>query len=65
MRKPVFGDSDKSDTNWTIQLQKMARSLKFQFSTDCSENKGADHLCGYLCFRICKKEFLENYQSLA
>ena len=45
----------------------MARGLKFQIKEEeglyyrCSENKGADQLCGYheadlrLCFRICKK----------
>ena len=45
----------------------MARGLKFRiYEVEglyflCSENKGADQLCGYreadlrLCFRICKK----------
>ena len=45
----------------------MVRGLKFRISKvegfyyPCSENKGADQLCGYrkaglrLCFRICKK----------
>ena len=55
-----------SDTNQVVQLQKMARGLKFQIKEVeglyylCSENKGADQLQGYreadlrLCFRICK-----------
>ena len=58
-----------SDTNQTVQLQKMARSLKFRIYVVeglyylYSENKGADQLHGYreadlrLCFCICKKPF--------
>ena len=54
------------DTSQTVQLQKMARGLKFRIKVEeglhylCSENKGADQLCGYrtaglrLCVRICK-----------
>ena len=69
MRKPVFGVSDQSDTNRAVQPQKMARGLKFWIQKveglyyPCSENKGADQLCGHreadlrLCFRICKKSF--------
>ena len=46
----------------------MTRGLKFRIKKEeglyylCSENKGADQLCGYrkadlrLCFRICKKK---------
>ena len=30
MRKPVFGFSTWFDTNWAVQLQKMARGLKFR-----------------------------------
>ena len=57
MRKSVFG---------AVQPQKMARGLKFRTKEveglyyPCSENKGADQLCGYreadlcLCFCICK-----------
>ena len=30
VRKPVFEVSDRSDTNWAVQLLKMARGLKFQ-----------------------------------
>ena len=57
-----------SDTNWTIQSQKMARGLKFQIDEEeglyhlCSENKGADRLHGYreadlrLCFRLHKSQ---------
>ena len=56
-----------SDTNRAVQSQKMARGLKFRIKKieglwyPCSENKGADQLCGYreadlrLCFRIYKK----------
>ena len=28
--KQIFGVSDLDDTNWHVQSQKMARSLKFQ-----------------------------------
>ena len=54
------------DTNQAVQLQKMARGLKFRIQKveglyyPCSENKGADQLRGYreadlrLCFRIYK-----------
>ena len=64
MRKPVFG---VSDTNRSVQPQKMARGLKFRVKVvqglyyPYSENKGADQLRSYcatdkpLCFRICKK----------
>ena len=53
-----------------VQLHKMARGLKEEglFSL-CSENKGADQLCGYceadlrLCFRICKKPFFSKRGS--
>ena len=66
MRKPTFWFSTVSDTNQGVQLQKMARGLKFRIKEveglyyPCSENKGADQLRGYreadlrLCFRICK-----------
>ena len=62
MRKPTFW----FDTNQAVQLQKMARGLKFQIQKVgglyylCSENKGADQLRGHheadlrLCFCICK-----------
>ena len=57
----------RSDTNRAVQSQKMARGLKFRIYEEevlyypCSENKGADQLCGHreadlrLCFRICKR----------
>ena len=60
MRKPT------SDTNQVVQLQNIARDLKFRIKKVeglyylCSENKGADQLSGYseadlhLCFRIFK-----------
>ena len=66
VRKPTFWFPTWSDTNQAVQLQKMARCLKFRFYEveglyyPCSKNKGADQLRGYrkadlrLCFRICK-----------
>ena len=66
MRKSMFWFSTRSNTNWAVQSQKMARSLKFWVTEVeglyylCGENKGADQLCDYreadlrLCFRICK-----------
>ena len=66
MRKPTFWFSTRSDKKRAVQLQKMARGLKFRIKIEeglyyrCSENKGADQLCGHreadlrLCFRICK-----------
>ena len=58
------GFTTRSDINQDVQLQKMARGLKFLFQKveglyyPCSENKGADQLRGFreadlrLCFRI-------------
>ena len=66
MRKPTFWFPTWSDTNQAVQLQKIARGLKFWkkkvegLDYLCSENKGADQLSGYreadlrLCFRIYK-----------
>ena len=66
MRKPTMWILTRSDTNQAVQLQKMARGLKFRIVKEevlyylCSENKGADQLRSYreadlrLCFRICK-----------
>ena len=66
MRKPTFWFLTRSDTNQAVQLQKMARGLKFWIQKVeglyylCSENKGADQLRGHreadlrLCFHICK-----------
>ena len=66
MKKPMFWFPTCSDTNQAVQLQKMARGLKFQIKKVeglyylCSENKGADQLHDYreadlrLCLRICK-----------
>ena len=65
----MFWFPTRFDTNQAVQLQKMARGLKFQIWKVeglyylCSENKGADQLRGYreadLClrFRICKRWF--------
>ena len=67
MTKRSSGFPSRSDTNWAVMPQKMARGLKFRIKEveglyyPCSENKGADYLRGYreadlhLCFRICKK----------
>ena len=64
MRKPTFWFPTWSDTNWAVQLQKMARGLKFRIKEVeglyylCSENRGADQLRGHreadlrLCFCI-------------
>ena len=66
MRKPTFWFPTWSDTNQAVQLQKMAKGLKFWIYIVeglyylWSENKDADQLRGYraadlrLCFRICK-----------
>ena len=53
VRKPTFWFPTWSDTNLAVQLQKMARGLKFRIWKVeelyylCSENKGADQLRGY------------------
>ena len=64
MRKPVFRVSDPVG----VQPQKMAREIELWIKEEeglyylCSENNGADQLCGYraadlrLCFCICKKQ---------
>ena len=50
MRKPVLGFPTRSDTNWAVQRQKIARSLKFRIYAEegfyylCSKNKSADQL---------------------
>ena len=66
MKKQTFWFPTSSDTNQAVQLQKMARGLKFRIKKVKglhylrSENKGADQHRGYreadlrLCFRICK-----------
>ena len=66
MRKQAIWFPTWFDANEAVQLQKMARGLKFWLSKEdglhylCSENKGADQLRGdreadlRLCFRICK-----------
>ena len=63
-----------SDTNRAVRLQKMARGLKFRILElgglhyICSENNGADQLCGFriadlrLCFRIYTKIRFSNDQ---
>ena len=54
MRKQTFWFSNWSDANRAVQLQKMARGLKFRIKKVerlyylCSENKGADQLRGYV-----------------
>ena len=66
MRKLTLRFPTWSDTNQAVQLQKIARGLKFRIKKVeglyylCCENKGADQLRGYreadlrLCFRRCK-----------
>ena len=75
MRKPSSGFLTWSDTNRAVQLQKMARGLKFldlesrRIVYPCSENKGADQLRSHreadlrLCFRICKKPVFSQRRS--
>ena len=66
MKKPTFWFPTWYDPDKAVQLQKMARGLKFRIlKVDglcylCSENKDTDQLRGnreanlFLCFRICK-----------
>ena len=64
MRKSAFWFPTRSDTNQTVEQQKMARGLNFKkvegLEYKRRENKGADQLCAYrksdlhLCFRIFK-----------
>ena len=59
MRKPTFWFLTWSDTNWAVQLQMMARGLKFRIWKVeglyylCSENKGAD-------LRLCFNTHMQN-----
>ena len=59
MRKPTFWFLNWSDTNQAVQLQKMARGLKFRIEIEeelyylCSENKGDDQLRGYRESDLC------------
>ena len=64
-----------SDTNQAVQLQKMARGLKFRIWKaeglyyPSGENKGADQLRGFreadlcLCFQICKNPVFSRRSS--
>ena len=66
MRKPTVWVSTRSNTNWPVQSQEQARSLKFwikkveELYYQSSETKGADQLRSYceadlhLCFRLCR-----------
>ena len=53
MRKPTFWFPTWSNTNQAVQLQKIARGLKFQIKKVeglyylCKENKGTDQLRDY------------------
>ena len=53
------GFQTRSNTNWTVQPQKMVRGLKFGIHEVeglyylCSENKGADQLCRLYSQLIC------------
>ena len=62
----------RSKTNWPVQTQNKARSLKFwilvvEFYCPCSENKGADQLCSYctadlhLRFRLGKNQLKSGF----
>ena len=48
MGKPTMWFPNRSDTNWAVQAQKLARSLKFRIYEEeglyypCSESKDAD-----------------------
>ena len=67
-KKTCLGFPTGSNTNWTVQPQKMASGLKFETKEEegvyylCYESKGADQLCNYcaadlhLCFHICKNQ---------
>ena len=66
VRKPTIWVPKRSDTNRTVQSQKMEKDWKFwikkveELYYPCSENNGADQLRSYceadlwLCFRLCK-----------
>ena len=66
MKNRSSGFPTRSDTNWAVQPQKMARGLKFRITVveglyfPYSENKGSDQQGSYgaadlrLCFDICK-----------
>ena len=62
VRKPVFGVSDQV-RHFTLKIARALISVEGLYCL-CSENKGADQLCGYrtadlrLCFRIAKAGFL-------
>ena len=72
MGKPTFWFPTLSDTNQAVQLQKMARGLKFWIKEVkgldcvCSKNKGTDQLRGHraadlrLCFRINAKRWFSH-----
>ena len=72
MRKSVFGCPTRSDTNLAVQPQKMVRGFKFQIKEEegfyylCSENKGADQLCGdsIFVFAYAKAGFLMTWPIL-
>ena len=67
MRKPVFGVSNQAPYKPGCTTTQDGKRLEISYIESrgiyypCSENKGADQLCGYreadlrLCFRICKK----------
>ena len=57
LRKPTIWVYDQVDTNWAVQSQKIARSLKFRMKEEeglyypCRENKGA----GQISFAVTAK----------
>ena len=66
LREPTIWVPTRSDTNLTVNSQKMVRGLKFwiykveELYYPCSENKGADQFRNYceadlrLCFCLCR-----------
>ena len=75
MRKPTIRILTRSDTNQAVQLQKMARGLKFCIKEGeglyypCSYSKGADQLRGYCEADLClflimqKSSFLKSHSQ--
>ena len=59
MTKPVLGFLTKSDTNWAVQPQKMARGLKLKKGRDFiifTAKKSTDLICAFV-FAYAKSRF--------
>ena len=69
-RKPTFWFPTWSDTNQAVQLQMMARGLKFRKKEEeglhypCRENKGADQLICFFVFAYAKCWFSHDAAQL-